>query len=70
MAGTCECGNEPPGSIKCGEFVDEQNRLASEEGLCSVEYGLQRMNKVPISGSKQCLEVTCVVNTMGLQEPD
>ena len=22
MAGTCECGNEPSGSIKCGEFID------------------------------------------------
>jgi len=22
VAGTCECGNEPSGSIKCGEFVD------------------------------------------------
>ena len=21
-AGTCECGNERPGSIKCGEFLD------------------------------------------------
>ena len=21
-AGTCECGNEPSGSIKCGEFLD------------------------------------------------
>ena len=20
--GACECGNEPPGSIKCGEFLD------------------------------------------------
>jgi hypothetical protein len=20
--GTCECGNEPSGSIKCGEFID------------------------------------------------
>ena len=19
---TCECGNEPPGSAKCGEFLD------------------------------------------------
>jgi len=19
---TCECGNEPSGSIKCGEFID------------------------------------------------
>jgi hypothetical protein len=22
MASSCECGNEPPGSIKCGEFLD------------------------------------------------
>jgi hypothetical protein len=22
VAGSCECGNEPPGSIKCGEFLD------------------------------------------------
>jgi len=22
VLGTCECGNEPPGSIKCGEFLD------------------------------------------------
>jgi hypothetical protein len=22
VAGTCECGNEPPGSIKCGKFLD------------------------------------------------
>ena len=22
MAGTCECGNEPSGFIKCGEFLD------------------------------------------------
>jgi len=22
MAGTCKCGNEPLGSIKCGEFLD------------------------------------------------
>ena len=23
MAGTCECDNEPSGSIKCGEFLDK-----------------------------------------------
>ena len=22
VAETCECGNEPSGSIKCGEFLD------------------------------------------------
>jgi hypothetical protein len=27
------------GSIKCGEFLDYlQNQLASQEGLCSMEY--------------------------------
>ena len=29
--------NEPLGSIKCGEFLE--NRLASQEGLCSMEQG-------------------------------
>ena len=23
MAGTCECGDEPWGSVKCGEFLDQ-----------------------------------------------
>jgi hypothetical protein len=36
VAGACECGNEPPGSIKCGEFLAEK-LLASQEGLCSME---------------------------------
>ena len=22
VADTCECGNEPSGSVKCGEFLD------------------------------------------------
>jgi hypothetical protein len=22
LAGNCECGNEPSGSVKCGEFLD------------------------------------------------
>ena len=23
MANACECGNEPSGSVKCGEFLDK-----------------------------------------------
>ena len=23
MAEACECGNEPSGSVKCGEFLDQ-----------------------------------------------
>ena len=23
MADACECGNEPSGSVKCGEFLDQ-----------------------------------------------
>ena len=35
---TCEYGDEPSGSINCGEFLDYlQNQLASQEGLCSIE---------------------------------
>ena len=38
MAGTCEYGEEPSGSIKYGEFLDWlQNQLASQEELCSME---------------------------------
>jgi hypothetical protein len=33
VAGSCECGNDPSGSIKCGEFRDISNDvLASQEG--------------------------------------
>jgi hypothetical protein len=40
VAGNCECDNELSGSIKCGEFLEyevDTNRLASQEGLCSME---------------------------------
>ena len=38
MVGACEYGDEPSGSIKCGEFLDQlQNQLASQEGLCCME---------------------------------
>jgi hypothetical protein len=37
VTGNFECSNEPSGSIKCGEFIDWLNLLASEEELCSME---------------------------------
>jgi hypothetical protein len=38
MAGTCECGNEASGSLKCEEFLDYlENLLASQDGLCSMK---------------------------------
>jgi hypothetical protein len=38
VAGSFEHGNEPSGSIKCGEFFDWLSvLLASQEGLCSME---------------------------------
>jgi hypothetical protein len=38
VAGSCEHGNGPSGSIKCGEFIDYLSvLLASQEGLCSME---------------------------------
>jgi hypothetical protein len=38
VAGSCEHGNEPSGSIKFGEFLDYLSLLlASQEGLCSME---------------------------------
>ena len=38
VSGSCKCGNEPTGSIKCGEISSvAENLLASQEGLCSRE---------------------------------
>jgi hypothetical protein len=38
VTGSCEHGNEPSGSIKCGKFLDQLSvLLASQEGLCSME---------------------------------
>jgi hypothetical protein len=36
MAVSLKCGNKPPGSIKCGVFLDYL-RICSQEGLCSKE---------------------------------
>ena len=38
MAGAGECGDEPSGSIKCGEFIAAEDLLVSQEGLCSMEF--------------------------------
>jgi len=37
VAGTCKCGNEPWGSVYAEISWLAENRLASEEGLCSME---------------------------------
>ena len=36
MVGTIE-RNGPVGRIKCGQFLDSKNRVASQEGLCCME---------------------------------
>ena len=38
MADAFECGNEPSGSVKCGEFLGlAAKQLASQEGLCTMQ---------------------------------
>jgi hypothetical protein len=38
VAGSCEHGDEPSVSIKCGEFLDQLGvLLASQEELCFME---------------------------------
>jgi len=34
VVSTCECGNDSPGCIRCGGYLD---LLVSEEGFCSME---------------------------------
>jgi hypothetical protein len=42
VAGCCEHGDEPSGSIKCGEFLDYLSvLLASQEELCSMESSVR-----------------------------
>jgi hypothetical protein len=36
VAGFCEQGDEPSGSIKCGEFLDQLSVLLASQGLCSM----------------------------------
>ena len=40
MAGTCECGNEPSGSIKCEEFLDwpKNGQLLNKESVAGIKY--------------------------------
>ena len=33
VEGTCECGNEFSGSIKCREFLDSMKPVGFQEGL-------------------------------------
>jgi hypothetical protein len=35
--GYFECGNKPHGSIKCGKYFTDLERVASEEGLCPMQ---------------------------------
>jgi hypothetical protein len=37
VAGSCEYGNEPLGTLKGGRFPDCMSDLASREGLCPTE---------------------------------
>jgi hypothetical protein len=39
VAGTCDCGNEPSGSIKCGECTS--NHLISVAEFCCAVYNVQ-----------------------------
>ena len=37
VADTCKCGNEPTGSIKCGEFLDQLRTGQLLKKDCSIE---------------------------------
>ena len=38
MAGPGEYGNGPSVSIKWGKFFDSENLVASQEGVCSIDF--------------------------------
>ena len=41
VAGCVEHCNEPLGSLKCGDFLLDEQQLASQKGLCCVEVVLK-----------------------------
>jgi hypothetical protein len=43
--GSCEHVNEPLGSIKGGEFLDQMRLLTCQEGLCSMELISQLLHR-------------------------
>jgi hypothetical protein len=50
VAGACECGNEPSGYVKWGEFLDmAEDLLASQEWLCSMAFGVRSNTKCEVS---------------------
>ena len=38
VAGSCECGDGPSGSIKCREFLDTEDLFASQKELRFLEF--------------------------------
>ena len=61
VAGTCYCGNEPSGSIKCGEFLDQLKTLASQEGRILL-YGVTKIREQGGGTSvrdTKCRSLTC-----------
>ena len=48
VADGCECGNEPSGSVKCGEFLDQLQTgqlLKKDSAPCS-KYGVSKQRKI------------------------
>jgi hypothetical protein len=61
VAGSCTLGNEPSGSIKCGEFfLIAKDLLAFQAGLCSIGL-LNLIYVTEIIKSKKSLEYSALV---------
>jgi hypothetical protein len=58
VAGSCEDGDEPSGSIKCGGFPDQLSvLLASQEGLCCMELVISEgVSEVGLEDTAQMAE--------------
>jgi hypothetical protein len=68
VAGSCEHGNEPSGSIKFGEFLDYLSvPLASQEGLCSMELVKIGYDKIEWCGAPQ-IRFNASLNTLKTSE--
>ena len=44
LAGTCDCGNEPSGSIQCGEFLDKLKTVSFSRRI--LLHGVRKLDGV------------------------
>jgi hypothetical protein len=54
VTGACACGNEPPGSIKWGEFLDLLRKDSAPRSLVITQYVNKRLSCKKLKAAEYC----------------